>query len=115
MSAGADTRLAVYGSLAPGRPNEAQLSELQGTWTPGIVTGALKDDGWGAAIGYPGIILDPRGPEVEVQVFESAELPEHWQRLDKFEGPGYRRVVTTVRTAVGEVESQIYVVATSDS
>ena len=106
-----ETRLAVYGSLAPGCPNEAQLAELPGTWTHGTVTGELKDDGWGAAIGYPGIILDPAGPEVRVQVFESPDLPRHWQRLDDFEGPGYRRVVTTVRTDAGEIEAHIYVVA----
>ena len=108
---GADGRLAVYGSLAPGRPNHEQLAGLSGDWVPGTVKGHLKDEGWGAAIGFPGIILDPAGPDVEVQIFRSADLPRHWQRLDAFEGEAYRRVTTKVATADGEVAAQIYVVA----
>ena len=112
---GAEERLAVYGSLAPGRPNHDQLAGLNGDWVPGTVKGILKDEGWGASIGYPGIILDPSGPDVAVQIFQSADLPQHWDRLDAFEGSEYRRAVTDVRTAEGEVQAQIYVVAASDS
>ncbi len=65
----------------------------------------------GAALGYPGLVLDPLGPVVEVHLFESLELPDHWARLDAFEGTGYRRVVTPVRTADGELMAWIYVVA----
>jgi hypothetical protein len=36
-------------------------------------------------------------------------LPAHWARLDAFEGPGYQRVVTTVRTSTGDVDASIYV------
>jgi len=75
------------------------------------VRGRLADAGWGAALGYPGLVLDPLGAAVEVHVFESSELPDHWPRLDKFEGTGYRRVVTQVRTADGEVDAWIYVIA----
>jgi gamma-glutamylcyclotransferase (GGCT)/AIG2-like uncharacterized protein YtfP len=65
----------------------------------------------GAALGYPGLVLDSLGSAVEVHLFESPELPDHWSRLDAFEGPGYRRVVTQVRTADGALEAWIYVVA----
>jgi hypothetical protein len=51
-----------------------------------------------ARLGYPALILDPRGPAVDVHVFESPDLSAHWSSLDDFEGSGYRRVVTTVRT-----------------
>jgi gamma-glutamylcyclotransferase (GGCT)/AIG2-like uncharacterized protein YtfP len=71
----------------------------------------LIDAGWGAGIGFPGLILDPSGPSVEVYVFESSDLPSHWSRLDEFEGPGYRRVVTQVRTADGDLIACIYVAA----
>jgi gamma-glutamylcyclotransferase (GGCT)/AIG2-like uncharacterized protein YtfP len=44
-----------------------------------------------------------------VQVFESADLPVHWSRLDHFEGSGYRRVPTTVSTTTGQIDAFIYV------
>ena len=68
----------------------------------GTVKGKLFASGWGAALGFPGLILDPPGPSVDVDLFESADLPEHWARLDEFEGSGYRRVVCTVNTEEGE-------------
>ncbi len=107
----ADTRLATYGTLAPGRANHRQLAGLKGRWQQGTVRGRLVDAGWGAALGYPGLVLDPLGPAVGVHLFESPELPDHWSRLDGFEGAGYRRVVTRVRTAGGELDAWIYVVA----
>ena len=54
--------------------------------------GRLVEAGWGAELGYPGLILDPSGQAIEVYIFESPELPNHWLRLDEFEGVGYRRV-----------------------
>jgi gamma-glutamylcyclotransferase (GGCT)/AIG2-like uncharacterized protein YtfP len=102
-------RLATYGSLAPGRPNHHRLDGLEGRWLTGHVNGMLLDAGWGAGLGYPALILDPGGPAIKVDVFESVDLPAHWARLDAFEGPGYQRVVTTVRTSTGEVEASIYV------
>jgi gamma-glutamylcyclotransferase (GGCT)/AIG2-like uncharacterized protein YtfP len=111
VDSAAETRLATYGSLAPGRTNHHQLAGLQGEWRPARVRGRRIEEGWGAALGHPGLILDPEGDEVEVQLFSSADLPEHWSRLDAFEGDGYRRVVTPVRTADGELDACIYVLA----
>lgn len=108
---GADWRLAVYGTLAPGRPNHHVVADLAGRWITGTVRGTLREQGWGSALGYPGILLDPAGPEVAVDVLESAQLPAHWERLDDFEGPGYRRTVTMVSTAEGEVQASIYQLA----
>ena len=107
-----DERLASYGTLAPGRINHHQLAGLQGRWRQGTVRGTLVDAGWGATLGYQALILDRDGPVVEVWLFESADLQAHWARLDRFEGPGYQRVVTTVTTAEGDVDACIYVVAT---
>ena len=104
-------RLATYGSLAPGRPNHHHVAELQGRWYPGAVRGRLVESGWGAALGFPALVLDPQAPAVDVQVLESPDLPEHWPRLDAFEGPGYTRAVTTVETAAGTVEAQVYVLS----
>ena len=103
------SRLAVYGSLAPGRPNHHHLDDLEGRWFDGQVLGRLVDAGWGADLGYPALILDPGGSALAVQVFESPDLPAHWLRLDAFEGPGYRRAVTSVRIGSGDVAASIYV------
>ena len=111
LSATPDTRLAVYGTLAPGRVNHHQLSPLSGDWSRGTVNGTLFSSGWGAALGFPGLILDPLGPSVNVQLFESPDLPAHWRRLDEFEGSGYRRVVATVKTDHGDRTAWIYVLA----
>jgi len=102
-------RLATYGSLAPGRSNHHQLDGLTGRWVAGEVHGELINAGWAAGLGYPAVILNPDGPAVPVQVFESKDLLDHWPRLDDFEGSGYARVVTTVETPAGEIEASIYV------
>lgn len=107
----ADTRLATYGTLAPGRANHRQLVRLKGQWRQGTVRGRLIQAGWGAAMGFPGLVLDPRGAVIEVHLFESDDLPRHWARLDAFEGAGYRRTVTQVQSAGGEVDAWIYVIA----
>ena len=106
----ADTRLATYGTLAPGRVNNDQLADLKGCWRQGTVRGRLVEAGWGAELGYPGLILDPSGPVIDVHVFESSDLPAHWLRLDAFEGAGYRRVVTQVCTVDGDLAASIYVI-----
>jgi gamma-glutamylcyclotransferase (GGCT)/AIG2-like uncharacterized protein YtfP len=107
-------RLATYGTLAPGRLNDHQLGGLEGRWLEGYVQARLVEAGWGASLGFPAMVLDPDGPAVHVDVFESADLPAHWSRLDDFEGPGYRRVVTTVHTPAGEIDACIYVLRAQD-
>jgi gamma-glutamylcyclotransferase (GGCT)/AIG2-like uncharacterized protein YtfP len=111
----AEMRLAVYGTLAPGRVNHHQLAGLNGDWRRGSVRGHLVEAGWGATLGFPALSLDPDGPVVDVLLFESPDLPAHWERLDAFEGDGYRRVVTTVRTDDGDVDACIYVAASEQS
>ena len=108
---GAEIRLATYGTLAPGQPNHHILKGLNGTWVRGWVSGTLRNAGWGAAQGYPGIELNPAGNDVEVHVFQSEELVEHWARLDEFEGDGYQRQVAQVRTQAGMLEASIYALA----
>ena len=108
---GWEQRLAVYGSLGPGGPNHHVVAHLPGRWLDGTVLGSLRHDGWGADLGFPGIVLDRRGTEVGVQVLESSGLPAFWDRLDEFEGSGYRRSITTVSTAEGDLRAQIYELA----
>ena len=96
-------RLFVYGTLAPGRANAHVLADVPGTWEPATVIGTLLAEGWGAAEGYPGIILSEQGDAVEGLLFSSDSLAEHWARLDEFEGEGYERVLTTVKRKDGAV------------
>ena len=103
-----ETQLFVYGTLAPGRANEHQLASLQGTWEKAWVKGHLFEKGWGIAQGFPGIRLDIEAPEVSGWLFRSRDLPSHWERLDRFEGPGYRRVEVKTRVVSGEVAAYIY-------
>ena len=105
----AHCRLAIYGTLAPGRSNHHEVAMIPGTWRHGTVRGHLHPHGWGAALGYPAIELDPAGPEVAVQVLEHASLPEHWMRLDAFEGEGYRREVCKVDLGGEIIAASIYV------
>ena len=90
-------RLFVYGTLAPGRPNEHVLSAIGGSWEAASVTGSLRQEGWGAAMGYPGIDLDEHGDEVQGFLFSSEKLSDHWAKLDAFEGKSYERVLTVVK------------------
>jgi gamma-glutamylcyclotransferase (GGCT)/AIG2-like uncharacterized protein YtfP len=104
-------RLATYGTLAPGRQNHGELSDLAGRWLVGHVRGSLVDAGWGAELGYPALVLNPGGAPIEVFVFESEALLHHWDRLDAFEGPGYRRTAVDVSTDDGVLRASIYVLA----
>jgi gamma-glutamylcyclotransferase (GGCT)/AIG2-like uncharacterized protein YtfP len=102
--------LFVYGTLAPGRPNQHILSGIAGTWLPAAVRGRLVEHGWGADLGYPALELGAGEDWVHGLVFTSDALAEHWTRLDDFEGDGYRRVVTPARLPDGrEVAAQVYV------
>ena len=107
-------RLFVYGTLAPGRSNAHVLAPIPGEWEPATVTGTLLPEGWGAAAGYPGIVLDEHGAEVAGFLFSSDVLAEHWPRLDAFEGEGYERVLTTATRRDGTtVEAYVYALAAS--
>ena len=106
-------RLFVYGTLAPGRPNEHVLAEIEGTWEPATVTGTLRQEGWGAELGYPGIVFDDAGDEVQGFVFSSDRLSDLWPKLDAFEGEAYKRVLIDVKLTDGRtVEAYIYALKT---
>lgn len=90
-------QLFVYGTLAPGRPNEHVIDEIGDSWKTGIVTGTLRQEGWGAELGYPGISLDEHGDEISGFLFSSENLSAFWSKLDEFEGAAYERVMTTVK------------------
>jgi gamma-glutamylcyclotransferase (GGCT)/AIG2-like uncharacterized protein YtfP len=102
-------RLFVYGTLAPGRTNAHVLENVPGSWEPATVIGTLIPEGWGAAEGYPAIVLNEEGDEVEGLLFSSDVLAEHWARLDEFEGDGYERVMTKAKLRDGTMrQAHVY-------
>ena len=103
-----DQRFATYGTLAPGRPNHHHLSNLKGKWVIGKVRGKLVQRGWGAELGYPALVPADDGEEIEVHLLLSPDLPDHWRRLDEFEGSEYRRTKIEVQTADGPMDAWIY-------
>lgn len=102
-------RLAVYGTLAPGRANHWKLASLRGHWFAGAIRGRRVAAGWGNDHGFPAVQLAVDGDEIAVDVFESDDLAGYWSDLDAFEGDEYARVVTEVATAAGPVNAHIYV------
>jgi gamma-glutamylcyclotransferase (GGCT)/AIG2-like uncharacterized protein YtfP len=88
--------LAVYGTLAPGQPNHHVLAPLGGGWTDGLIEGDLLPMGWGADLGYPGFRPRIEGDTVAVQVLSAPLLASAWPDLDRFEGPGYQRILVPV-------------------
>ena len=101
--------LFVYGTLGPGRPNEHVLTAIGGTWEEASVNGYLKPLGWGAEMGYPGIVLDDSGDEIKGHIFFSDKLDDYWDELDNFEGEEYKRVLINVKTKDNmAVEAYIY-------
>jgi gamma-glutamylcyclotransferase (GGCT)/AIG2-like uncharacterized protein YtfP len=105
---GPEHRLAVYGTLAPGKVDHDRLAGLDGQWFDGNVRGRLREEGWGATIGFPGIAPDADGPEVAVRVFDSPDLSLHWERLDRLEGSASHRTVTTATVDGGPPPVCIY-------
>src|SRR5713101_7749078 len=91
-----DTRLAAYGTLAPGESNYGMLAGVEGTWVDGTVEGVRF-----MANGYPAFQPRPGNGLVPVRVLSSVALPQHWARLDEFEGPEYRRILVQVSLADG--------------
>ncbi|MFG6137418.1 gamma-glutamylcyclotransferase family protein [Halomonas sp. B23F22_10] len=102
-------RLFIYGTLGPGGPNEHVMQAIGGHWQPGRIKGRLRQAGWGAEMGFPGLVLDEAGDDIPGHVFVSDALPDHWAALDDFEGAEYQRTPVTVRLAAGgTVEAYVY-------
>ncbi|HEY1528447.1 MAG TPA: gamma-glutamylcyclotransferase family protein [Candidatus Angelobacter sp.] len=107
-------RLAVYGSLAPGKKNHHVIAGINGSWRKAVLHGSLRNEGWGAGEGFPGFLWDGTNMAVAAQVFSSADLPHYWTMLDEFEGEEYRRILAPADIAGGEMEiCNVYALAKS--
>jgi len=107
-------RLFVYGTLGPGRPNEHILEAICGSWETASITGTMRHEGWGAELGYSGLVIDEQGEEIEGFLFVSQNLSDHWASLDRFEGEAYKRVPAKVRCEDGStVDAYVYTLRAS--
>ena len=88
--------LFVYGTLMPNCPNGYVLENIVGKFIPATVKGKLIDAGWSAGMGYPGIRLDEGEDTIHGYLFYSANLINHWENLDEFEGAEFERTAVTV-------------------
>jgi gamma-glutamylcyclotransferase (GGCT)/AIG2-like uncharacterized protein YtfP len=74
-------KLFVYGTLGPGRPNEHVLKAIGGRWECATVRGKLRQEGWGAEMGYLGIDLDENGEEIDGFLFFHRSQAPAWECL----------------------------------
>ena len=98
-----ETRLIVYGSLAPGEDNAFLLAGLVGEWQPCRIRGHL-----GAFRGFKSFRYDPQGPEHPAWLLVSSELPLVLADLDDFEGESYARQTIPARVNGRWVMAQVY-------
>lgn len=91
-----DQKLVVYGTLARGKINHSVISDVPGDWEDCSLNGEIHE-----VRGLPAFNWDPNGPIQNRELFTASDLPEHWERLDHFEGDSYQRILVPVRTSNG--------------
>ena len=103
MTNNPETRLIVYGSLAPGEVNDFMLAGLSGEWHPCCIRGQM-----GVFLGFKSFRYDPQGPEHPAWLLSSTDLPRIIPDLDDFEGEAYERRIIPVRVNGRWVKAQVY-------
>lgn len=84
-------RLAVYGTLAPDEANASQLAGLNGHWDDGSVSGTIIERDGFLEFRWT---LNPT--QIAVRVFSADELGSQMDRIDRFEGPRYQRILVPI-------------------
>jgi hypothetical protein len=103
MADNPETRLILYGSLAPGGSNAFMLAGLSGEWYRCTIRGQM-----GRYRGFKSFRYDPQGPEQAAWLLESAELPRLLPDLDDFEGDEYERNLIPAEVNGRSIKAQIY-------
>jgi gamma-glutamylcyclotransferase (GGCT)/AIG2-like uncharacterized protein YtfP len=98
-----ETRLIVYGSLAPGEANHFLVTGLSGEWYRCQIKGHM-----GQYRGFKSFRHDLKGPEHAAWLLVSPELPRIIAGLDDFEGEEYERRVIPARLGERWVMAQVY-------
>jgi len=103
MTGNPETKLIVYGSLAPGGVNAFMLAGLVGEWFTCRIRGRM-----GTYLGFKSFRYDPQGPEHPAWLLESADLPRIIPELDDFEGEEYERIIIPAQVHGRWVMAQVY-------
>lgn len=103
-------KLVSYGTLAPGQANHAVTSDLKGEWEECIIQGTINQHD-----GLPRFSWKLDGSVQVAKLFTSDDLPNHWGRLDQFEGNEYRRQLIPAKTKVGIEIGYAYIAAEGSS
>ena len=102
-------KLFVYGTLQPGGSMHHLLSAIGGEWDKGTVRGELIQAGDIPGFPYPGVVLNDEDDTIPGYLFTSENLSAHWDKLDRYEGSRYKRVITEVTLTDGQtVKASIY-------
>lgn len=94
-------RLAIYGTLAPGKVNHHHIADLGGEWHDAALRGVLGSVPQGVHRGLPGLRLDPAAPAMAVRLLVCPGLPAAWARLDSFEGEEMQRLLVPLEDTDG--------------
>ncbi|MEM6944716.1 MAG: gamma-glutamylcyclotransferase family protein [Pseudomonadota bacterium] len=109
-------RLATYGTFPPGRANHHVVAPIGGIWREGYLEGRTRAALRGRWKGYAGFEPEPAGPHLAAWLLEAAALPDHWERLDRFEGDAFQRLTVDFHLTTGEtLPAQVYVLGDTAS
>lgn len=97
----AESRIAVYGALAPGEAKHYMLTPIRGVWTPGYVRGRLEGGPWQGLLGMQGLWLEGGADRVPVHVLQSQMLARSWAAFDALRMAGFARLLTPVENSDG--------------
>lgn len=103
MTDNPETRLIVYGSLAPGEANHFLLAGLEGEWYRCQIRGHM-----GRYRGFKSFRYDPQGHDHPAWLLESTELPRMVTDLDDFEGEEYQRITIPAQVDGRLIIAQVY-------
>jgi gamma-glutamylcyclotransferase (GGCT)/AIG2-like uncharacterized protein YtfP len=102
-------KLAAYGTLRPGQPNDEVL-DIKGTWRhPVTLPGVISEEAGLPAFTYA------LNSSAKAELFVSPDLPGEWKRLDEFEGSRYTRVLGLYRHNGLVGVANVYVGAAGDT
>jgi gamma-glutamylcyclotransferase (GGCT)/AIG2-like uncharacterized protein YtfP len=98
-----ETRLIVYGSLAPGETNHFLLTGLVGEWHPCQIRGHMCN-----YRGFKSFRYDHKGLKHPAWLLISLELPRVIAELDDFEGEEYERIIIPAQVDDRWIMAQVY-------
>ena len=100
---GAEERLVVYGTLAPGGEYAHLLADLPGVWRLCTICGHM-----GTYRRYKTFRWNPLGQVHQAWMFTSPALPARFAVLDRFEGRAYQRRLIPAQAGSCLVIANIY-------